>query len=442
MDIIDFERLTADLAALPRSRRCGHVIAADGSAITIGGLSGWARIGDSIRVASMPDEPGARGEIIAVSETGARAMVLGVADGMGLGDRVWLMPEAPLRPSDQWMGRVIDAYGDPLDGRVLDIGEHPAPLRRPAPPAATRGGLGPRVRTGLSAMDTILPLAKGQRIGVFAGSGVGKSSLLSGLAREVEADVVVFALIGERGRELSSFIADGLGEEGMRRAVLVAATSDESPLTRRRAAWSAMAVAEHFRDQGRHVLLIVDSLTRFAEAHREIALTAGETPSLRAYPPSTASMIAGLAERAGPCGRRAGDGVITGIFSVLVAGSDMEEPVADITRGVLDGHVILDRSIAERGRFPAIDIGRSVSRCLPDAATAAENAMIAEARRLTLAFERATPMLQTGLYQAGADAQIDRAVALNPALDSFFASASTTPELAFEALGRILDQDV
>lgn len=441
MDIIDFERLTTDLAALPRSRRCGHIIAADGNAITIGGLSGWARIGDGILVSTMPDGPGARGEIIAISEGGARAMVLGVADGLGLDDKVWLVPETALRPTDHWLGRVIDAYGAPLDGRPLDVGQTPAPLRRAAPPAATRGGLGARVRTGLAAMDTILPLAKGQRIGVFAGSGVGKSSLLTGLAREVEADVVVFALIGERGRELGSFIADGLGEDGMRRAVLVAATSDESPLTRRRAAWSAMAVAEHFRDQGRHVLLIVDSLTRFAEAHREIALTAGETPSLRAYPPSTASMIAGLAERAGPSGRRASDGVISGVFSVLVAGSDMEEPVADITRGVLDGHIILDRTIAERGRFPAIDIGRSVSRSLPHAAAPDENALIAEARRLTLAYERATPMIQTGLYQAGGDAEIDRAVALHPQLDAFFASSATSPPDAFKALAAILNSE-
>lgn len=441
MDILDFDQLAKDLAAIPRSRRCGCVIAADGGAITIGGLTGWARIGDGIRVAKSPDGPGARGEVISLSHEGARAMILGVAEGVGLGDHVWLVPEAPLRPSDAWLGRVIDAYGVPLDGRSLDCGAKPAPLRRAAPPAATRGGLGARLRTGLAALDTILPLARGQRIGIFAGSGVGKSTLLSGLAREVSADVVVFALIGERGRELGTFIDEGLGEEGMRRAVLVAATSDESPLARRRAAWTAMAVAEHFRDQGRHVLLIVDSLTRFAEAHREIALTAGETPSLRAYPPSTASMIAALAERAGPGGRRAGDGAITGVFSVLVAGSDMEEPVADITRGVLDGHIVMDRSIAERGRFPAIDVGRSVSRSLPGAATDQENTLIAEARRLTLAYERALPMVQTGLYQQGSDAELDRAVALHPALDAFFAAASPSPQKAFHELGAILDAD-
>ena len=265
---------------------------------------------------------------------------------------------------------MIDATGAPLDDVPLDLGRDAVPLRRAAPPAAKRGGLGRRLATGLAAMDTILPLARGQRIGIFAGSGVGKSSLLTILAQKVEADVVVFALIGERGRELSEFIAEGLGPEGMKRAVLIAATSDESPLLRRRAAWTAMAVAEHFRDRGRHVLLVLDSLTRFAEAHREIALTAGETPSLRAYPPSTASMIAALAERAGPgrqaARRRRDHRDLFGSRRRVGYGGTCRRhhPPA-----FLDGHIVLDRGIAERGRFPAIDIGRSVSRSLPAAAT-------------------------------------------------------------------------
>lgn len=442
MQIVDLDQLKSDLSEVPKRRRCGHVIEADGGSITIDGLRGAARLGDGILVGKNPDGPGAQGEIIALSADGAQAMVLGGSDGVGLGDPVWLTPLAALRPSDEWLGRVIDATGAPIDDLPLDVGRAAAPLHRSAPPAATRGGLGPRLASGLAAIDTILPLARGQRIGIFAGSGVGKSTLLTTLARNVEADVVVFALIGERGRELGEFITNGLGPEGMKRAVLVAATSDESPLLRRRAAWAAMAVAEFFRDQGRHVLLVLDSLTRFAEAHREIALTAGETPSLRAYPPSTASMIAALAERAGPGGRRADDGAITAVFSILVAGSDMEEPVADITRGVLDGHIVLDRAIAERGRFPAIDIGRSVSRSLPGAASQEEGELIAEARRLTLAYEKATPMVQTGLYQAGADPAVDRAVALSAPLDTFFAEPSANPKAAFRRLAEILAPEV
>lgn len=393
--MIDIAGLEADLARLSPRRRCGRVVSADGGALTVSGLGAQARLGDRIKLGDSANGPGREGEIVALAEGGARAMIYGAVEGIGLHDPVWLMPDRPLRPDDAWIGRVIDAFGTPLDPGPLPEGDRQADLRRAPPPAAGRATLGARLATGLCVLDTLLPIVRGQRVGLFAGSGVGKSSLLTDLARGVEADIVVFALIGERGRELKEFITNGLGAEGMRRAVLVVATSDESPLIKRRAAWTAMAVAEHFRDQGRHVLLLVDSLTRFAEAHREVALTAGETPSLRAYPPSTANLIAALAERAGPGPDDGQSGDITAVFSVLVAGSDMEEPVADITRGVLDGHVVLDRSIAERGRFPAIDIGRSVSRALPRAASEAENQLLGETRRLIGAYEKAEPMIQT-----------------------------------------------
>jgi flagellum-specific ATP synthase len=234
----------------------------------------------------------------------------------------------------------------------------------------------------------------------------------------------VIALIGERGRELREFTEHVLGPSGMARSVIVAATSDQSALTRRRCASTAMAVAEHFRDQGLHVLLLADSITRFAEAHREVALAAGESPALRGFPASLTQAIMGLAERAGPGPQFAGD--ITAIFSVLVAGSDMDEPVADIVRGVLDGHVVLDRKIAERGRFPAIDLLRSVSRSLPNAASADENHLIAEARRLLGAWERAELMVQAGLYATGSDPAIDAALRVWPSLDRFLAEDAPT----------------
>lgn len=437
--MIDIASLEAELGRMPLRRRCGQVIAADGGAITVAGLGAQARLGDRIRIADDPRAPGVEGEIVALSDQGVRAMIYGPVEGVALADPVWLVPDRPLRPADGWIGRVVDAFGNALDGKPLPQGDYPAELRRAPPAAATRAGLGARLATGQSVMDTVLPLVRGQRIGLFAGSGVGKSSLLTQLAQGVETDVVVFALIGERGRELGEFIANGLGPEGMKRAVLVVATSDESPLIKRRAAWTAMAVAEHFRDRGKRVLLLIDSLTRFAEAHREIALTAGETPSLRAYPPSTANLIAALAERAGPGEARAGMGDITAIFAILVAGSDMEEPVADITRGVLDGHIVLDRAIAERGRFPAIDVGRSVSRALPKAASDAENRLIADARRMVGVYEKAEPMIQTGLYRAGADADLDRAVRLREPLDAFFAArALAGPPDSFARLERIL----
>ena len=304
--------------------------------------------------------------------------------------------------------------------------------RAEAPPAITRRRLGARLNTGLAVFDTLLPIVRGQRIGLFAGSGVGKSTLLADLARGVQADVVVIALIGERGRELREFIEEVLGPEGMARAVVVAATSDQSPLMRRRCAWSAMTVAEHFRDRGHHVLFLADSITRFAEAHREIALASGEAPSYRGFPPSTSQMIMALAERSGPGPEGGGD--ISAIFSVLVAGSDMEEPVADILRGVLDGHVVLDRAIAERGRFPAVDVLRSVSRSLPHAATAAENALIARVRAALGLYAESELMINAGLYAPGSDPRLDEAVRLHPALDGFVALPSPGAGHSFRLL--------
>jgi flagellum-specific ATP synthase len=256
----------------------------------------------------------------------------------------------------------------------------------------------------------------------------------------LQADIVVIAMIGERGREVREFIDRVLGPEGMKRSIIVAATSDQSPLTRRRCAWTAMAVAEHFRDSGQQVLFLADSITRFAEAHREVALATGEEGNLRGYPPSTSHLITSLCERAGPGIGAAGD--ITAVFSVLVAGSDMEEPVADILRGVLDGHVVLDRKIAERGRFPAIDLLRSVSRALPLAATDTENNIITKARRLMGTFDRSEMMIQAGLYSKGTDTNIDEAISCWPKLDAFLAEDETHSVTAsFERLNLCMSPD-
>ncbi len=428
------ETLSQEFARTPLSRRHGRIAAIRPGSIDVTGLGPSVRVGDRL---AFPDGA-AIGEVIALDATTARAMTYQDCTGIGARQEVMLEPEPEFRPSADWQGRIIDAMGAPLDGRPLQYGSAPCPIRAAPPPAARRRAMGPRMRTGVAALDTMLPLVRGQRIGVFAGSGVGKSTLLASIAREAEADRVVLALIGERGRELRHFTDHVLGARGLARSVVVAATSDQSPLIKRRAAWSAMAVAEYFRDRGEHVLLIVDSLTRMAEAHREVALTAGEPASLRAFPPSTGGMIAALAERAGPGTDAQGD--ITAVFSVLVAGSDMEEPVADMTRGVLDGHVVLDREIAERGRFPAIDVRRSVSRSLPDAATARENTLIALARRVLGTYEAAAPMVQAGLYTPGADPDLDAALRIWPRLDELF-SRTGVPSVveAFAELGKALD---
>jgi len=431
-----FAALLAGLDDLKPARRIGRVVRVGQGTVSVGGLGDVAQLGDQL-VIRRGTGADLRAEIIAVAPDGLTALPEGDAGGCALRDRVTLHPDPGLAPDASWLGRIIDPYGKPLDGAPLVPGPVPQPLRAPPPAATARRGLGARLETGLAAFNTLLPLARGQRMGLFAGSGVGKTTLLGQLARGIAADVVVIAMIGERGREVRAFVETALGPSGMARAVVVAATSDQSPLLRRRAAWAAMTVAEHFRAGGAHVLLVMDSITRLAEAHREIALAAGEPPSMRGYPPSTTGLVMALSERAGP--GRAGEGDITALFSVLVQGSDMDEPVADMLRGVLDGHVVLDRTIAERGRFPPVDLLRSVSRSLPGAASSGENALIAEARRLLGAHERAEMMIQAGLYATGSDPAVDEAIRVWPGLDAFMAEPEPKDNTAsFARLAAIL----
>lgn len=429
------ELLRAQIAGCHAAHPLARVSEVGRGLLRITGTGREWRIGDRVSIAG--SDGGFGGEIVALDGLGAGILTDQAPDGVRLGDAVEVVSTGAIAPHDGWIGRIIDPFGQPIDGRPLMQGGLVRALRAAPPLAVGRKRLGDRLETGMRVFNTLLPLVRGQRIGLFAGSGVGKSSLLATFARHVEADVTVIALIGERGRELREFAEDVLGPDGMARSVIIAATSDQSPLVRRRCAWAAMAVAEYFRDQGRQVLFLADSVTRLAEAHREVALAAGEPPSLRGYPPSTAHMIMSLAERAGPGNEGAGD--ITAVFSVLVAGSDMDEPVADILRGVLDGHVVMDRDIAERGRYPAINLLRSVSRSLPWAASEAENVLIADTRRLLGAYDRAEMMIQAGLYTAGSDALIDAAIRVWPALDGFLAEAEPEGRSAsFARLAEIL----
>ena len=428
----------------PAVRIWGRIAQCNGTMVGLTGLAGLARIGDGVRI----DCAGGtviRGEVIALGESSVTALLMAPPQGLSAGQRAWLVPDVSPSPGDGWLGQVVDAFGRCADGTPALSGDRPADLRRAPPRGERRRGLGPRLATGLSVLDTMLPLCRGQRLGIFAGSGVGKSMLMASLARGASADVVVIGLIGERGREIGEFVRNQLGPEAMARSVVIAATSDQTALVKRRAAQLCLAVAEHFRDRGRHVLCLFDSVTRFAETHREIALAAGEAPALRAYPPSTAQAISALCERAGPGideapGTLATMGDITGIFTVLVPGSDMDEPVADMLRGTLDGHVVLDRAIAERGRFPAIDLRRSVSRSAPMAWSAAEAALVAHARAMIARYEEAAPMIQAGLYSAGSDPELDRAIALWSELDRFIGENASDHDGqgSFERLGEIL----
>ncbi|WP_397541812.1 FliI/YscN family ATPase [Roseovarius salis] len=428
--------LRAEIAALRPDHCIGRVACIEGGLVRVEGLSRRACLGDTLHI-RRDGAPPLPGEVVRLSAEDITVLPDVAPAGVSLGQPAVLAHAGDIAPDDGWLGRIVDPMGNALDGRPILRGARPRPLRAGPPAAAQRRALGPRLETGMAVFNTFLPVVRGQRIGLFAGSGVGKTSLLGHLGRHMEADVVVVALIGERGREVRDFVSDVLGPSGMQRAVVVAATSDQSPLVRRRCAWSAMAVAEHFRDSGRHVLLLTDSITRFAEAHREVATAGGELPALRGFPASTAHQITALCERAGPGPDASGD--ITAIFSVLVAGSDMDEPVADILRGVLDGHVVLDRQIAERGRYPAIDLLRSVSRSLPRAASDPENDMIVRARALVGRYARSEAMIQSGLYTPGSDPELDQAIKVRDELDSFIAERETVSvRNSFQKLGMIL----
>jgi flagellum-specific ATP synthase len=315
-------------------------------------------------------------------------------------------------------------------------------LRGTPPEAFQRRLMGERLETGIRLLDAFVPVCRGQRLGVFAASGVGKSTLMGMLARFVAADVIVVGLIGERGREVREFLDVILGEAGLRRAVVVAATSDQPALARRRAAFSALTIAEWFRSEGKQVLCLLDSVTRLAQAQREIGLAAGEPATARSYTPSVFAELPALLERAGP--GTEGEGDITGIFTVLVDGDDHDEPVSDAVRGILDGHLVLDRRIGERGRFPAVDVLRSVSRALPRCHTPDENEMLARSRRLLSAYEGMADMIRLGAYRAGSDPVVDEAILKHEAFEDFLRQGVEErcgAQDAFAALNRILEAD-
>jgi flagellum-specific ATP synthase len=410
-----FAPLRARLRMISPASHVGQVAALGRDHVMVTGLDHVAALGDQVRLGDR-----LMGEVLRIDPAGCTVMPEGSAEGLRLGLPATHLGRVTIAPHAGWLGRVIDPNGQPMDGRPLFPGPLSYRLDGPPPMPADRRGLGGRLTTGLAVFDTLLPIVRGQRIGLFAGSGVGKSRLIATLANAMAADVVVIGLIGERGREVRDFVEDTLGPTGLARSVVIAASSDRPALTRSRAALTMMAVAEYFRDQGQHVLLLADSITRFAEAQRDVAAAAGEAFGPSGFPASMAQRVMALAERAGPGAKGQGD--ITAVFSVLVAGSDMDGPVADVMRGVLDGHVVLTREIAERGRFPAVDLLRSVSRALPAAADADENRIITRARQLLGAYDRAELMVQSGLYVPGSDPVVDAAVSVWPGLDAFIAA--------------------
>lgn len=433
---------THGLADIEPAYAEGRVAAVRGLAVEVAGLGGLAGIG--ARVVLQPQHgASAAAEIVGFAPGTAIVMPLASTAGLAPGDavRTGLRPApAALYPCRGWLGRVVDALGQPLDGTGdLPRGAAPARLDADPPAAATRARLGRRLGLGVSALDLFATCREGQRLGLFAGPGVGKSTLLGMLARDSGADVVVVGLVGERGREVRAFLEDDLGA-GLARAVVVLATSDAPPLARREAARSAMAVAEHFRDQGAKVLLLLDSVTRFCAALREIGLAAGEPPAARGYPPRVFAELPRLLERAGPAAEGC-PGSITLFATVLVDGDDMTEPVADAVRGVLDGHVVLDRAIAEAGRYPAVDVLRSLSRTVPGCLDPEEARTAAGARAALAQAAELRDLVRLGAYQRGADADADAALAAAPAIEALLRQAPgerRDPMADFAGLAAVL----
>ena len=421
-------------------RRFGRVVAVRGALIEVEGLAGVAQIGSRVVISA----PGGRveAEVTALDRSVALCLPFVDPQGVGLGARAELgAGQFSVRPSRAWLGRMIDGLGRPVDGLgPLVNGADPQPIKAPPPAAANRARVAERIETGVRTLDLFAPLCRGQRLGLFAGSGVGKSVLLSMLARWTNCDVAVIGLIGERGREVQEFIEDDLGEEGMARSVVVVATSDEPALMRRQAAWTTLAVAEHFRDQGLNVLCLMDSVTRFAMAQREIGLASGEPPATKGYTPTVFAELPRLLERAGP--GAPGKGMITGLFTVLVDGDDHTEPVADAVRGILDGHIVMRRAIAERGRYPAIDVLKSVSRTLPHCLSDEENQTRLAARKLLSTYADMEEMVRLGAYKVGSSEEVDRAVALAPQIEALINQGKNdqgSAPAAFAALAEIVE---
>jgi ATP synthase in type III secretion protein N len=416
---VDIEALRARLAQSSALRPEGRVRAVTGLAVRLA-LPG-ARIGDVVLLRRRGQPLAA--EIVGFDQGEAVAIPLGELCGVGPDDVVE-STGTPLEvgAGTALLGRVLDGLGRPIDGQPLPTGLVNVPVDCPPPAALGRRPVTEPLATGVRAIDGLLTVGEGQRLGLFAGSGVGKSTLLGAIARGTNADVVVVALVGERGREVGDFLEHSLGAEGRRRSVVVVATSDAPALERLRAAQVATAIGEHFREQDKRVMLLLDSVTRVARAQREVGLAAGEPPARRGYPPSVFSMLPRLLERSGQ-GQR---GSITAIYTVLVEGGDMEEPIADEVRGILDGHIVLDRRIAARGQYPAIDVTVSLSRVMEAVASKSHVAAARRIRSLLGAYEEKRDLIALGAYAKGSEPGVDQAIAAVPEIERYLQQDSQT----------------
>ncbi len=383
-----------------------------------------AAVGELCRIRrAQPGAPDALVDAEVVGFRGSTTLLMPHGDVLGI---------APMQPvialkrpfgvavGPELLGRMIDGFGAPLDGRARATCVEQRNVRAESPDPMRRAPIDTPLQTGVRAIDGFTTLGRGQRIGIFAGSGVGKSTLLGQITRGTDAQVIVVCLVGERGREVRAFLDEVLGPDGMQRSVMVVATSDRPPIERFMAPFVAVTIAEYFRDQGLEVLLLMDSVTRFAAASREIGLAAGEPPTARGFPPSFFATVPKLVERMG----RTVDGSITGILTILLDGDDVNDPVADTLRGLLDGHLVLSRDLAQRGHYPAIDVLASLSRLMPSLTTPAQRAQADQVRSLLAAWKEGRDLVEIGAYKAGTNARLDAAIRLRPALDALLRQAT------------------
>lgn len=417
-------------------RRGGVISEVRAGGCRVAGLADRARLGDLVEYDSSGHT--ALAQVAAIDSDTVTIEPFESVAGLSRGHTAWLRGPLELAVDGSWRGRIVDALARPIDDRGnLRRGPRARPLDRNPPDPLTRQPVERPLQTGVKAIDAFVPLCAGQRIGIFAGSGVGKSTLLGMIVRARQFDVVVVALVGERGREVGEFIREILAE-ALSRAIVVVATGDDSPMMRRLAPETAMAIAEHFRDGGEQVLLIVDSITRYAHALREVALAGGEPPVARGYAPSVFATLPRLLERAGP--GAAGEGAITAVFAVLVDGDDHDEPIADVVRGILDGHIVLDRGLANRGQYPAIDIARSISRLTHKALSSAQIQTAKVLRSMIAEYEDTRELRLLGAYRSGNNPELDRAVALAPQIYRYLAQGPGDPPAAdtFRDMSAIL----
>jgi type III secretion protein N (ATPase) len=428
---VDLSRARAAVARAAPLRARGRITRISGLAVEAA-LAG-VRIGELVELAT-PGRPPLSAEVVGLREDRAVLMPLGDLAGVGLdGEVIPMGRPLSIRVGGALLGRILDGLGRPLDGAPLPDGLEEWPVARPPPPALARRRIRAPLPLGVRAIDGLATVGEGQRIGLFAGAGVGKSTLLGQIARGTRAELCVVCLVGERGREVRELLEDALGPAGLARSVVVVATSDAPALVRRAAAHVATAVAEWFAERGGSVLFMLDSLTRYARAEREVALAAGEPPARQGYPPSAFAALPRLLERAGP--RAAG--AITAMYTVLVAGDDLDDPVADEVRGLLDGHVVLDRRLAERGIFPAVDVLASLSRVMPAVTGDRHRAAAGRLRALLAAYDRNRELVAAGAYRRGTDPDADAALDRIPAIEAFLAQRPDEPEELDRTLARL-----